>query len=198
MDSLPPQEAQEVAWIKRAQRGEREAFGFLVERYQRRVFSLIFRMTRRTDEVEDMAQEVFLKVFGAIRSYDFRSPFGAWLSRVVVNHCLDYLRKERASRVTYYWQLGEENLRQVEAHSSNPEASGGDPERQAALRDLVGKLMARAPEGDRIVLTLREVEGLSVDEIAEIMNLKQGTVKVRLHRARKRMLEDFRRWQQGR
>ena len=198
MDSLPAQEAQELAWIKRAQRGEHEAFGLLVERYQRRVFSQVFRVIRRPDEVEDMAQEVFLKAFRAIRSYDFRSPFGAWLSRVAINHCLDYLRKERASRVTYHWQIGEESLRRIEAQTENPEGGGLDPEQQATVRDLVGKLLDRAPAEDRIVLGLKELEGLSVEEIAEILNLKQSTVKVRLHRARKRMLEDLKGWRQGR
>jgi len=198
MDSLPAQEAQESAWIKRAQRGEHEAFGFLVERYQRRVFSQVFRVIRRPNEVEDMAQEVFLKAFRAIRSYDFRSPFGAWLSRVAINHCFDYLRKERASRVTYHWQMGEESLRRIEAQTENPAGGGLDPEQQATVRDLVGKLLDRAPAEDRIVLGLKEVEGLSVEEIAEILNLKQSTVKVRLHRARKRMLGDLKRWRQGR
>lgn len=198
MDSLPVQEAQELAWIKRAQRGEHEAFGLLVERYQRRIFAQVFRVIRRPDEVEDMAQEVFLKAFRAIRSYDFRSPFGAWLSRVAINHCFDYLRKERASRVTYHWQMGEESLRRIEAQTENPEGGGLDPEQQATVRDLVGKLLDRAPAEDRIVLGLKELEGLSVEEIAEILNLKPSTVKVRLHRARKRMLEDLKGWRQGR
>jgi RNA polymerase sigma-70 factor (ECF subfamily) len=198
MSNLPPQEPQELAWIQRAQRGEREAFGFLVERYQRRVFSQVFRVLRRPNEVEDLAQEIFLKAFRAIRTYDLRSPFGAWLSRIAMNHCYDYLRKERTSRVSYYWQMGEETARRIEARGENPEGHDLDPEKQAALRDLAGKLLGRAPAGDRVLLGLKELEGLSVEEIAEILDLKQSTVKVRLHRARKRMLEDLKRWRQGR
>jgi RNA polymerase sigma-70 factor (ECF subfamily) len=198
MSNLPPQEAQELAWIERAQRGDREAFGFLVQRYQRRVFSHVFRVLRRPDEVEDMAQEIFLKAFRSIRSYDRRSPFGAWLSRIAVNHCYDHLRKERTSRVSYYWQMGEESARRIEAQAENPEGHDLDPEEQATLRDLAGKLLDRAPAADRMLLGLKELEGLSVEEIGEILDLKQSTVKVRLHRARKRMLEDFKRWRQGR
>lgn len=198
MSNLPPQEPQELTWIQRAQRGECEAFGFLVERYQRRVFSQVFRLVRRRDEVEDIVQEVLIKAFRAIRSYNFQSPFGAWLSRVAVNHCYDYLRKARASRVSYYWQMGEESVRRVEAQAENFQRHYLDPEQQATLGDFVGKLLDRAPAKDRVLLGLKELEGLSVEEIAEIMNLKQSTVKVRLHRARKRMLEDLKRWRQGR
>jgi RNA polymerase sigma-70 factor (ECF subfamily) len=198
MESLPAQEAQEVQWIERAQRGDREAFGLLVERYQRSVMSQVFCLVRRRDEAEDIAQEVFIKAFRAIRSYNFRSPFGAWLSRVAVNHCYDYLRKERASRISYHWQMAEESVRRIEAQAENPQGSRLDPEQQAVLRDFVGKLLDRAPAEDRVVLGLKELEGLSVEEIAEILKLNRSTVKVRLHRARKRMLEDLKRWREGR
>lgn len=188
----------EAEWIERVQRGEREAFRPLVEHYQRRVFSLVSHLVRRRDEVEDIAQEIFIKCFRAIRSYNFESSFGAWLTRVAVNHCYDYLRHERTSRVTYYWQMTEERRRALESGAERPEWDGPSIERQTALRDLVDKLLARAPAEDRIVLVLKELEDRSLEEIADILNLKLNTVKVRLHRARKRMLEDLKRWRQGR
>ncbi len=162
-----------------------------MERYQRRIFSVVFHLVRRRDEVEDLVQEVFVKAFVAIRSYDFRASFSTWLSRIGVNHCYDYLRRHRFDRVSYDPQMAGESGWEPEAASrpSNP-----DPERRAVLRDLVGKLLARAPVDDRIILTLKELEELSIKEIAEILRLKPSTVKVRLHRARKRMLEDWKRW----
>lgn len=198
MASSRPEDATEIEWIRRCQRGERGAFEPLVERYQRRVYSLVFHVVRRRDEVEDIVQEVFIKAFLGIRSYNFQSAFGTWLSRVAVNHCYDYLRRERASRVSYYWQMPEESLQALEARAESPEAGGLNAEQHATLRDLVGQLLERAPEDDRVVLVLKELEELSVDEIAEILNLRRSTVKVRLHRARKRMLEDLKRWRQGR
>lgn len=187
-------EADEVQWIKRAQGGDHEAFGFLVERHKQRVFSHVFRLVRRREDVEDIAQEIFFKAFRAIRSYNFQSTFAAWLRRVAVNHCFDYLRKERASRITYTGEVLEGGL--------NPYAEGFEvgslnPEQQAVVRDLVERLLMRAPAEDRVILSLKELEGLSVEEIAEILNLNVGTVKVRLHRARKRMLADFRKWAKG-
>jgi RNA polymerase sigma-70 factor (ECF subfamily) len=190
--------AQEVEWIRRAQRGEREAFNPLVEQYQRRVMVLVYHLVRRRDEAEDITQEIFIKAFRAIRDYSFQASFWAWLSRIAVNHCYDYLRRERASHVSYYWQMTEESLRSLEAHAESAPAGGLNHEEQAALRDLVGKLLERAPADDRVILALKELQGFSVEEISEILKLRTSTVKVRLHRARKRMLEDLKRWRQGR
>ena len=185
---------QEVEWIQRAQRGEEEAFGLLVERYQRRVLSLVFHLIRQQADVEDLAQEVFVKVFRAIRSYNFRASFGAWISRIAVNHCYDYLRRQRGSRLTYYWQLPEERRQVLEAGYGPHALDGPTLEDEAVVRDLVTKLLDRAPAEDRVVLVLKEVENRSVEEIGEILNWTVSKVKVRLHRARKRMLADLKRW----
>lgn len=198
MDTSKPDAAQEVESIKRCQLGDREAFGFLAERYQRRLFSLLFHLVGRRNQVEDLAQEVLIKAFVAIRTYNFQASFGTWLSQIAVNHCYDFLRRERASRVSYYGSMTEERVRQLEAGLESPGAGALNTEQQAALRDLASKLLERAPANDRVLLTLKELEDLSVEEIADILKLKRSTVKVRLHRARKRMLEDLKRWRQGR
>jgi len=193
-----PAANQELEWIKRAQRGDAEAFGFLVERYERRVFSVAYHLVNNREEVEDLAQEIFVKAFLGVRGYDGRSSFATWLSRVTVNHCYDYLRRRRASRVLYFSQMNEEAQRTLEAKTESPAREGANVEDRMASRDLVAKLLSRAPAEDRVILGLKELEELSVQEIAEMLDLKESTVKVRLHRARKRMLEDFRRWQRGR
>jgi RNA polymerase sigma-70 factor (ECF subfamily) len=191
------QDPQELAWIRSAQRGDGEAFGHLVERYQKRVFAQVFRLVRRREDVEDLAQEVFVKAFRAIRSYDFRSSFGTWLSRVAVNHCYDYLRRERAQPTVVSVSPADRDAAQPTGLVDRLEARDQDPERQAVLRDLVGRLLERAPADDQIVLVLKEMEGLSVEEISEILELRPGTVKVRLFRARKRMLGDWQNLRQG-
>jgi RNA polymerase sigma-70 factor (ECF subfamily) len=192
------QDPQEVAWIQSAQRGDREAFGQLVERYQQRVFTQVFRLVRRREDVEDLAQEILAKAFRAVRSYNFRSSFGTWLSRVAVNHCYDFLRRERTQPAAFSGPAGDRDGDQPGALVDNLEAPDQDPERQAVLRDLVGKLLERAPADDRVILVLKEMEGLSVEEISEILELRPGTVKVRLFRARKRMLKDWRSLRQER
>ncbi|HUU14306.1 MAG TPA: sigma-70 family RNA polymerase sigma factor [Terriglobia bacterium] len=198
MQSPQPSAAQETAWIRRAQAGDREAFGQLVERYQKRVFALVFHLLYRRDEVEDIAQEIFFKVFRTIGSYNHRASFGTWLNRVAVNHCYDYLRRIRASRVSYFGELTDEQRHQLESGTESGGASGFNAERRIVLRDLVAKLLDRAPADDRVVLALKELQDLSVEEIADTLKLKPSTVKVRLHRARKRMLEDLKSLQRGR
>jgi len=188
--------AQEVECIRRVQRGEGEAFGPLVERYHQRIFSIVFHLVRRRDEVEDLAQEIFFKAFRAIRSYNFQSSFATWLSRIAVNHCYDYLRKVRASRLSYYSEMTEEGARELERKAESPPPQGLDHGERLTLRDFVGRLMARAPADDRLILTLKELEDYSVEEIADLLKLKPSTVKVRLHRARKRMVADLERWRQ--
>jgi len=196
MENSGAQAAEEIQWIKRAQQGEPEAFGPLVQRYQPRVFSLVYHLVRRRDEVEDLAQEIFIKAFRAIRSYNFQSSFATWLSRIATNHCYDYLRHERASRVSFYWQMGEDSQRELESNAESQPEHALNHEEQTVLKDLVGKLLDRAPANDRKILLLKELQDYSVEEIAEILNLKPTTVKVRLHRARRRMLEDLRQWRE--
>ena len=191
-----PHAADEAEWVARVQRGDREAFAPLVEHHERRVRSLVFHLVRRRDEVEDITQEIFVKAFKNIRSYNAESTFGTWLGRIAVNHCYDYLRREQKARVTYYWQMTEEAGRRLEKNLERPQALS--VEQQVALRDLADKLLARAPAADRVILTLKDLEDRSVEEIAELLDLRVNTVKIRLHRARKRMLEDLERWRQRR
>ena len=188
------QDPEEVEWIRRAQRGDHEAFRLLVDRYQRKVFSLAFHLVRQQDEIEDLAQEIFLKVFRAIRSYNFQAAFGAWVGRITVNHCYDYLRRRRSSRLSYDWQLSDETRRILETGSHPGEKGTLTIEDQTALKEIVQKLLNRAPADDRTVLVLKDIENFSVEEVAAIMRWTPSKVKVRLHRARKRMLADLKRW----
>jgi RNA polymerase sigma-70 factor, ECF subfamily len=196
MENPVAQAAQEVEWIKRAQQGDSEAFTPLVQKHQQRVFALIYHLVRRRDEVEDLAQEIFIKAFRGIRSYNFQSSFATWLSRIATNHCYDYLRHERASRVNFYWQMGENSQQELESNAESRQEHVPDHAEQTVLKDLVSKLLDRAPENDRKILILKELQDYSVEEIAEVLGLKPTTVKVRLHRARKRMLEDLRHWRE--
>jgi RNA polymerase sigma-70 factor (ECF subfamily) len=194
MASTASESAREIESIRRVQQGNSEAFGPLVERYQKRIFSIVFHLVRRRDEVDDLAQEIFFKAFRAIRSYNFQSSFATWLSRIAVNHCYDYLRKVRASRISYYSEMTEESAQELERKLESPQPRGLDHGEKISLKDFVARLLARAPADDQVILTLKELQDYSVEEIADLLNLKSSTVKVRLHRARKRMLEDLERW----
>ena len=193
-----PDAGKEAEWIKQCQSGDSEAFAPLVTAYQRQVFAVAYHLVRRRNDVEDIVQEVFMKAFVAIRTYNFQSTFGTWLNRIAVNHCYDYLRRQRSSRVNYFAEMSEEGQREIESQVRSPEPGGLNAEQKLAVDDLASKLLARAPVEDRIILTLKEIQEKSVEEIAETLGLKLSTVKVRLHRARKRMVKDLRKWQEGR
>lgn len=198
MPNPRPDASMEAEWIQRCQSGDGEAFTPLVEAYQKRIFYLVFHLVRRQEDIEDLVQEVFIKAFAAISSYNFQSSFGTWLNRIAVNHCYDYLRRRRSSRVSYFSEMSEEGQREIESKAQSPETGGLNNEERLAVDDLASKLLARAPAEDRVILTLKEIEDKSVEEIAEILKLKSSTVKVRLHRARKRMVKDLATWQGGR
>lgn len=186
----------EVQWIRRTQQGDGDAYALLVARYERRVFSLVYRILRRREEVEEVAQEIFIKAFLAVGNYHFEAAFSTWLLRIAINHCYDQLRRRRSSRLMYFSEMSEEGEQAVVLGTESREG-GGRVQADLEHRELVEKLLERAPAEDRVILTLKEIEDLSVEEISKLLRLKSSTVKVRLHRARKRMLADFRRWQEG-
>ncbi len=198
MEDSRPEASREAEWIRLCQSGNVEAFTPLVQAYQRRIFYLVFHLVRRQEDVEDIVQEIFMKAFVAISSYNFQSGFGTWLNRIAVNHCYDYLRRRRSSRVSYFWEMSEEGQREIESTARSPEPGGLNNEESLAVGDFVSKLLERAPAEDRVILTLKEIEEKSVEEISQILSLKESTVKVRLHRARKRMVKDLKKWQEGR
>jgi RNA polymerase sigma-70 factor, ECF subfamily len=192
------QDDQEVEWVRRIQRGDGEAYAPLVERYQRRLFSLVYRTVGRREEVEELVQEIFVKAFLAAPKYNFDASFGTWLMRIAINHCYDHLRRRRASRLTYFSEVSEDSEQALEASAESRTTGGERLEADVESRELAQKLLERAPPQDRVILSLKELEDLSVEEIAELLKLRPSTVKVRLHRARKRMLADYHRWRQGR
>lgn len=185
---------EERALIRRAQQGDHEAFEALLRQHTRRVLSLITHLLRRSADVEDVAQQVFLKVYLALPRFDFRSAFSSWLYRIVVNECYDHLRRQRAQKSPASAEVQVEELAVLEQMGqSATQPRTIDAAARAELDQVVEKLFRRLPPEDRLVLTLKELEGFSVEEIAQVMGLRENTVKVRLFRARRRMLEAYQR-----
>jgi RNA polymerase sigma-70 factor (ECF subfamily) len=179
------------ALVRRAQAGAGEAYEELVRRHQQRVFGVISGILRRREDVEDVAQQVFMKAYVSLRRFDLRSAFSTWLHKIAVNECWDYLRKKKVRPLLYEADLSEEQAEKLDglARADAPL----DPGQHAVLRDLVDFLLQQLPEEDRQMLVLKEVEGFSVEEVGSILNLNVNTVKVRLFRARGRLLKMYRR-----
>ncbi|MBI1749728.1 MAG: sigma-70 family RNA polymerase sigma factor [Acidobacteria bacterium] len=186
-------QAEERELIRRAQRGEVAAYEELLHAHRQRVFAVVGGILRRREDVEDVAQQVFIKVFVSIRQFDLRSTFSTWLYKIAVNECYDYLRKKRVRRLVYEADLSEEQVRQLETFDSGMGAApSADASQRAELRQLAGRLLDELQEVDRHMLVLKEVEGLSVEEIGEALDINVNTVKVRLFRARGRLVEIYR------
>ncbi len=186
-------QAEERELIRRAQSGDTGAYEELLHAHQQRVFAVVGGILRRREDVEDVVQQVFIKVYVSIRQFDLRSAFSTWIYKIAVNECYDYLRKKRVRRLVYEADLSEEQVRQLEVFDAGRGvAPPADALQRAEMRDLAGQLLGELQEEDRHMLVLKEVEGLSVEEIGEALGINVNTVKVRMFRARGRLVEIYR------
>jgi RNA polymerase sigma-70 factor (ECF subfamily) len=178
--------------VRRAQKDDKQAFEELVRRHQNRVFAVAGGILRSREDVEDIAQQVFLKAYFSIKRFDQRAAFSTWLYKITVNECWDMLRKKKVRPLVLEAELSEE---QAQVYQASSEQSDGKPDtsEQMAAREQVEELISCLEQRDRSMLVLKEVEGFSVEEIAEIMGINANTVKVRLFRARQKITERVRR-----
>jgi len=165
--------------------GDRAAFRELVERSQGRAFGLALRVLRDEEQARDVVQDAFLKAYASLDRFEGRSSFNTWLHRIVMNLCLDRKRRERASRRVDW---SEEVERDVPADSESPsEPDPGVALERSELRTQLSRAIAQLPEDARRTLELREIDGLSYQEIAASLGVPKGTVMSRLHYARRRV-----------
>jgi RNA polymerase sigma-70 factor (ECF subfamily) len=178
--------------VRLSQNGTQAAFEELVRRHQQRVCALVGGILRHPQDVEDVAQQVFLKAYLGIKRFDQRAAFSTWLYKIAVNECWDYLRKKKVRPLVYEADLSEEQVSRLDGIVSADRPPVG-PSDRAETRELLDRMLDALPEQDRQLLLLREVEGFSVRELAEILKLNVNTVKVRLFRARGRIMDAYRR-----
>jgi RNA polymerase sigma-70 factor (ECF subfamily) len=173
--------------VRRAQREDQEAFEELVRRHQHRVFAVAGGILRKREDVEDIAQQVFVKAYFSLKRFDQRAAFSTWLYKITVNECWDLLRKKKVRPLVYESDLNEEQARQIEG-SERKDADVPDVSDRLEAREQVELLLEGLDERDRLMLMLKEVEGFSIEEVAEVLDLNANTVKVRLFRARRRIV----------
>lgn len=179
---------EESALVRRVQNGDEMAFRDLVERYQSKVFSIIYGILRNHNDAEDIAQQVFAKVYYSIRNFDFRSSLLTWIYKITVNECYDYLRKKKVRKLVYESDFSEDDARMME--NSGVAVDPRMPiDESLAQRDLAVKLLEKVSEEDRNLLLLKEVEGHSVEELASMTGMNENTIKVKLFRARQKLVK---------
>ncbi|MGH9629394.1 MAG: RNA polymerase sigma factor [Bryobacteraceae bacterium] len=178
----------EAVLVRRVQARDEMAFREIVERYQTKIFSIIYGILRNHNDAEDIAQQVFAKIYFSIGNFDFRSSLLTWIYKITVNECYDYLRKKRVRKLVYESDFSEEDALRME--NSEP-AREQRPAVDVTLerRDLLVKLLSKVSEEDRTLILLKEVEGHSVEELAEMTGMNENTIKVKLFRTRQKLLK---------
>jgi len=182
--------------VRQAQAGDASAYEELVRIHHPRLLAVVSGILRRSEDSEDIAQQVLVKAYLSIKRFDLRSAFGTWLYKIAVNECLDYFRKKKVRRTVYESDLSEEQLRQMEiipAHTGGATRSREDAASRAQQRQLLDRLLEELDETDRSMLVMKEVSGFTVEEIGEAFGLNVNTVKVRMFRARAKLVEAYER-----
>jgi RNA polymerase sigma-70 factor, ECF subfamily len=187
--------SEEAELVQRVQAKDEIAFREIVERYQSKVFSIIYGILRNHNDAEDIAQQVFAKIYFSIGNFDFRSSLLTWIYKITVNECYDYLRKKKVRKLVYESDFSEEDSLRME--NSEQHSDKAPIDRALAQRDLVVKLLAKVSEEDRNLMMLKEVEGHSVEELAEMTGMNENTIKVELFRARQKLLKAAQRLMKG-
>jgi RNA polymerase sigma-70 factor (ECF subfamily) len=181
-------EDDELKLVKRAQDGDQQAFQELVERYQRKVYSICYGMLKHKQDSLDVSQEVFIKVFKYLENFNHNSSFYTWLYRITVNKCIDYIRKQSRRSEVDYDDTIQRNNDVIGDENIMPSTLGIQPDRVYGRRELREKMLEALDtlsEKHRTILILREVEGLAYEEMAEVLDISKGTVMSRLYHARR-------------
>ena len=182
-DALTPPVTEETdALIAACLGGDQQAWEVIVRRHRRRVFNVAYNFVGRHEEAEDLTQEIFLKVFKALASFDRRANFNTWVVSVSRNLCIDHYRRVRRERETVDHR--------VDASELSPAATGLDPHGQLERYDrrtLLREALNALPETLRAAVTLRDIQELSYHEIAARLELPDGTVKSRINRGRREL-----------
>ncbi len=175
--------------IERAQSGDDAAFNTIVLAYRKRILGTVYRMIGRGDDVEDVGQEVFVRLYFSLKQLRAPQVFEPWLYRLTINACYDYLRKKRRVMDVRMADLSEEQVVAADVALSGKRAL--DEKEKESVKELLDILLDRVSAEDRALLTLKEVQGLSLKELSGIYEVNTNALKVRLFRARKRVLEAY-------
>lgn len=175
--------------IARARTGEVDAFNEIVRAYRKRILGTVYRLIGRGEDCEDVAQDVFVRLYYSLDRLRAVEVFEPWLYRLTTNAAYDYLRRRRREGGVRLADLSEEQVVAADAAESGRRS---DKERNALeTRELVNTLFSEVSEEDRILLTIKEVQGLSLRELSQVYGVNENALKVRLFRARQRALRAF-------
>jgi RNA polymerase sigma-70 factor (ECF subfamily) len=175
--------------IEKARTGDSAAFNQLVLAYRRRILATISRLIGRPEDVEDVAQEVFVRLYYSLDQLRTAEVFEPWLYRLTINASYDYLRRVKRRRESRMADLSEQQVLAADSLAGGKQQR--DDAEKSRVREFMDALFQHVSEQDRLLLTMKEVEGLSLKELEEIYGIKENALKVRLFRARQRVLKAY-------
>jgi RNA polymerase sigma-70 factor, ECF subfamily len=179
----------EFELIERARSGDESAFNQVLQAYRKRILGTIARLIGKPEDVEDVGQEVFLRLYYSLDQLRTPEVFEPWLYRLTVNAAYDYLRRQRRRRESRMSDLSEQQVMMADASAGGKRSN--EDARQARVREQVQALLDKVSTEDRVLLMLKEVEGLSLKELEQIYKVNENALKVRLFRARQRVLKAY-------
>src|SRR5437868_6572704 len=181
--------------IEKARGGDDGAFNQVVTAYRKRILGTIARLIGRPEDVEDVGQEVFLRLYYSLDQLRAAEVFEPWLYRLTVNAAYDYLRRQKRRHESRMSDLSEQQVMMADASAGGKQQA--EELRRTKVREMVHSLLGKISEEDRILLLMKEVEGLSLKELEKIYKVNENALKVRLFRARQRVLKAFEAGEKG-
>jgi RNA polymerase sigma-70 factor, ECF subfamily len=175
--------------IEKAVAGDASAFNEIVLAYRRRILGTVSRLIGRPDDVEDVAQEVFVRLYQSLAQLRTPLVFETWLYRLTVNSAYDYLRRAKRRRESRMSDLSDQQVSAADAVAGSKQQK--EDRQKSELREFVSSLFSHVSEEDQLLLKLKEVEGLSLKELEQIYGVNESALKVRLFRARQRVLKAY-------
>ena len=173
--------------IRRCKKGDESAFEEIVRKYQQTVFNVVYHNIGHRGDVEDVAQKIFTKVYFSLSKFDDNRPFFPWLYRIAINQCYDELRRLRRQKVRTFTELNLEDTDRIEALVNQNEISADSSQDSKEIHALLLKLLDELPNPQRMAIVLRDIEDVSYERMAEILNCTEQAARLKVFRARSRL-----------
>ncbi|MDR0311575.1 MAG: sigma-70 family RNA polymerase sigma factor [Acidobacteriota bacterium] len=173
--------------ITECRNGDERAFEKLVSKYRQTIMNLIYHYVGSRNDVEDIAQKIFSKIYFSIPKYDDRRPFFPWLYRIAINQCYDELRRIRRRRVHSFSELSIEDAAYIEKLISQDKPPLEAEETEREMYSILQKVLSQLPEQQKMSIVLRDIEGVSYGKMAEILNCTEQVARLKVFRARVRL-----------
>jgi RNA polymerase sigma-70 factor (ECF subfamily) len=182
-----PNSDEDREMVTQCQKGDPRAFERLVNKYQPTVLNLAYHYIGHRNDIEDIAQKIFIKIYFSLSKFDLRRPFFPWLYRIAINQCYDELRRIRRQKIHTFSDLSLEETTSLEKLASQNEMSSDADENRQEMHALLHRIMDQLPDQQRLAIVLRDMESIPYTKMAEILKCTEQAARLKVFRARARL-----------